>query len=371
MENNISNNNSETQVDCLTVINLSRNHNTNIISALEKEQQKADVTELLNSAQRTQSILIKCASDFGELDGSSVKLEETLYTEICRYEKKIEQLQKMGTLVRFISQSRLRSKLDQLSNSVCSHAEVVERAIKDEKVKQLLREDLEEFASLLEEVSDKKGSSESLFDAKKPGVRRTVDHLKKIRDDEVKKRVDSAISIVKDPSKKAALLETFPTLQVKPPIPDKDIVSIISKSDAEVEQSYSDIVCARSVSTYPVVLETGRREGDPICDQYGYLQSDSRIIAVVADGCSWGEEPKEAARKASRIFLSYLHRNQDAIRTTTDAADLILRSFQIAHNTIIHGRNAESLFVAGTTTMLGGIVSLSFLFIFVLTRRIY
>ena len=51
-------------------------------------------------------------------------------------------------------------------------------------------------------------------------------------------------------------------------------------------------------------------------DQYAIARIDNRIISALADGCSWGVEPKEAA-----------------------------------HRSIVYGRNEEILFLAGTTAL--------------------
>ncbi len=51
-----------------------------------------------------------------------------------------------------------------------------------------------------------------------------------------------------------------------------------------------------------------------------------------------------------------MRRHQDLIHSTRDAAELILRAYQAAHNLIVQGRNEETLFMAGTTTMLAGVV---------------
>ncbi len=89
---------------------------------------------------------------------------------------------------------------------------------------------------------------------------------------------------------------------------DKDsVITVTSKLNDETEQTFSDFICARSTSTYPTSVETHIRDGDPICDQYGYTQLDNtRTLVTVADGCGWGTESYEAARKASRMFLAYI-----------------------------------------------------------------
>jgi hypothetical protein len=66
--------------------------------------------------------------------------------------------------------------------------------------------------------------------------------------------------------------------------------------------SYKDQVSAQSISTYPLKIGSNPpvREGDPICDQFRLTHFESRTLLALADGCNWGEEPKEAAAKAVR-----------------------------------------------------------------------
>ena len=103
------------------------------------------------------------------------------------------------------------------------------------------------------------------------------------------------------------------------------------------------------------------------------------IIDKVADGCSWGPEPKEAARKASRMFSAFMKRHQHLITDTRVAALLILRAYLAAHKAIIQvnlfrscffykrlknlafekkkkGATEETLWHLGTTTMLAGVL---------------
>jgi len=319
-------------------------------------EQKADVTELLRSVEQCLNILEQCVTNYGDLDGINIKLIEDLNDEIINYEKKIEQLHKKGNLVRFITQSRLRSKLDQSSNNICVQAESLLKYIKEFKIKQLVNEELDEFNSLLEEIEKQKLEERILSDWKNKDVlRRSFDNQKKIKDVEIKSKFDSVVSIVKDTEKKI-LLDGIVNLDVKPVTSDKDCIVIISKKDDESEQSYSDFVCAQSISTYPTILQTGKREGDPICDQFGFAHFENRTIVVICDGCSWGEESREAARKASKMFLAYVKRKQEPVRNTHDVAEILLRAYQFSHKSIIQGRNEETLFLAGTTTMLGGVL---------------
>lgn len=54
---------------------------------------------------------------------------------------------------------------------------------------------------------------------------------------------------------------------------------------------------AHVISLYPLNLKTGTREGDPICDSYRVHTSDTGSIWCLADGCSWGQRPFQAANR--------------------------------------------------------------------------
>lgn len=64
----------------------------------------------------------------------------------------------------------------------------------------------------------------------------------------------------------------------------------------------------------------------------------------------------EAARVATKIALKYLLVHQHQITSTRHAGAFLLRAFRNAHKAICHGRTEETLYLAGTTTMMAGIV---------------
>jgi len=53
-----------------------------------------------------------------------------------------------------------------------------------------------------------------------------------------------------------------------------------------------------SISLYDHDPQTGLRHGDPIADCYGAINFANGAIMALADGVSWGERPKVAARAA-------------------------------------------------------------------------
>mmetsp|Transcript_10240 Transcript_10240/g.41702 ORF Transcript_10240/g.41702 Transcript_10240/m.41702 type:complete len:1397 (+) Transcript_10240:115-4305(+) len=135
----------------------------------------------------------------------------------------------------------------------------------------------------------------------------------------------------------------------------------------EVENCYSSAqpFCAgTAVSTYPMrdipdpddpAKKVAKRDGSPICDQYRVNVYESRIIAAVADGCNWGDPPRNAAVAARDAFVSYLEAHQEEITDVQFCGALILRALSMANAAIFRGLNPETQQI-GTTTLLGGIV---------------
>ena len=278
-----------------------------------------------------------------------------IYNEICKYEKKIQQLTSMGALARFVTQSRLRSKLDQLSNYICVQITTFERHVKDVKINQIIEDTTDEFSSLLDEIENisiEKNSNNNSMEGK---LRKSIEQQRKIKDKETQIKLDSILSIVKEAEKKEQLMANITKYNVKLPNNNEFKTHYNIVSVDENEQTIEDIISVKSISTYPKD-SSGKREGDPIADQYAATSIENRTIISVADGCSWGVEPKEAARKASRMFNRYMTRHHEYITTTIEAADYILRAFEAAHKSIIHNRDEETLFLAGTTTIIAGIL---------------
>mmetsp|Transcript_14999 Transcript_14999/g.20981 ORF Transcript_14999/g.20981 Transcript_14999/m.20981 type:complete len:915 (+) Transcript_14999:136-2880(+) len=350
-------------VDTTTLIHLCRQHNLEIMKILH-QYSKEDVTELIRTSERIGTILTKCTTDFGDLQGVQLPRTEKVYVNIIHYEKKIKQLLQKDSFIRFITQAKLRRKIDQLSNSICVDVENLEKDIKDYMIQWITLENEDEFAELLDEVDhqmDVPAPNGAPFTP--PVVKKTTrsgsgirisDHLRKVRDPETKEKMDNLISIVKESDRRHKLLQQIPNWKCKALTKPDEMVTILSGHNDWSEKSFGEHVCGRSVSSYPVF--NGKREGDPICDMFVLSHYENRTIAAVADGCSWGEESKEAARKASRMYLQYMKRCQDLIQTTHDAANFILRAYFAGHQAIVQGRNEETLFLAGTTTMLAGIV---------------
>lgn len=132
------------------------------------------------------------------------------------------------------------------------------------------------------------------------------------------------------------------------------------------ENSAKSFCCGTSISTYPVLpLPSNRlsrdgeeirysRQGTPICDQYRCTIYPTRMILGVADGCNWGEPPRDAARAAINAFTKYLISHHAEIGDVQYAGGLVLRALSMANAAIFEGKNEDSMI--GTTTLFGGIV---------------
>lgn len=348
----------EILVDSATLINLCRKHNNQLLSILN-EQQKVDVQELIRTTQRIQQILWKCVHDYGSLEGLQIKSVEKVYTQICEYEKKIQQLQRMGTLARIITQARLRSRIDQLSNNICIAVESMEKEIREGAVQQLVVDNRDQFSEILENIDEEYAKNVKDRDRlRKSGndLKKSIDQERYIKDKETREKIDNALSILTNPLEREVMLRAIPSLKVKPLLSEEEVAFVVSALNDDSPKKIPRCMYARSISTYPVDQKTGIREGDPVCDMFCASIFEGRVIAAVADGCGWGAPAKEAARKASQMFVAYMKRHQHHISKTDDAAVLILRAYAAAHKAIIEGFSEEMLFTAGTTTMMAGIL---------------
>lgn len=273
---------------------------------------------------------------------------------LVSYERKLTQLQKNKTLIRFVTQARLRAQIDRINNKTLDAVQTLESLIKGRKIDQIYSGDQDEFRDLLEEIE--KEESEI---AKRRILSQSFEREKSIEDENTKEALDNKLSLIQDPQLRSELLSKLLRLAVRPLSTEGDLSYVMTKGsgfEEEEVKEVGDFLYGRSVSTYPIDSQTKRRDGDPICDQFCAQIFENRIIAAVADGCNWGEPPKEAARKASRMFVSYIKRRQHTIRDTIDAANLVMRAFGASHKAIIEGTNEETILNCGTTTMVAGLI---------------
>ena len=149
-----------------------------------------------------------------------------------------------------------------------------------------------------------------------------------------------------------------PVLILNGPSLDEDEEARIRKETA------TNFCCGTAITTYPMLpvqqddpdaSPKFAREGSPICDQYRCVIYPSRIIVGVADGCNWGDPPRNAARAALNAFIRYLDAHQGEIGDLQYAGGLALRALSMANAEIFKGIDAEKSMI-GTTTLLGGII---------------
>eukprot|EP01113_Clastostelium_recurvatum_P025590 TRINITY_DN3079_c0_g1_i1.p1 TRINITY_DN3079_c0_g1~~TRINITY_DN3079_c0_g1_i1.p1 ORF type:complete len:615 (+),score=152.58 TRINITY_DN3079_c0_g1_i1:233-2077(+) len=172
--------------------------------------------------------------------------------------------------------------------------------------------------------------------------------------------VDQAIDITLEensdfiPQSLNTFYQHLPRLKVMP-VKNRHLYAQLSGPEGDnCKATYLNNVCAQSVSTYPHIPGNPTRDGEPICDQYNAHLYENRIVACIADGCSWGEKPRSAAKAASSAFVSYVNRHHSVITDVKKAGVVLLNAFGEAHAAIMEGK--EAFWEAGTTTLLGGLL---------------
>jgi serine/threonine protein phosphatase PrpC len=127
-----------------------------------------------------------------------------------------------------------------------------------------------------------------------------------------------------------------------------------SLSAADIDNVYGCVS-----STYPLRNPTSdslEREGSPPCDTFRFARIESAgiSVAVVADGCGWGEKSRRAAIDASGAFVDYALRLEPAhCETVRDVGFHMLRAMAHAHNAVTEFK-AE--WECGTTTLVGAMI---------------
>ena len=101
-----------------------------------------------------------------------------------------------------------------------------------------------------------------------------------------------------------------------------------------------------SFSLYDHKVGSTGRHGDPNADVYAVVARPNNAILVVADGCSWGPKPRQAARCAARGSMEYLNRKlfdrANAVRDTQDVVRAVLLSFHSAQRMIVENDGATT-----------------------------
>ena len=101
-----------------------------------------------------------------------------------------------------------------------------------------------------------------------------------------------------------------------------------------------------SLSLYDHKVGSADRHGDPIADVYAVIARPNNAILAVADGCSWGPKPRQAARCAVRGSLEYLNQklfdSANRPHDTHDILKILLLSFYSAQKLIVENGGATT-----------------------------
>ena len=165
--------------------------------------------------------------------------------------------------------------------------------------------------------------------------------------------LDANIKDLISPERRIALENSIVKQPLKKTESEVFLATISGPNFDETTRCYQDYIAARSSSTYPI-LQNGRA-GDPICDfYYVRLFEQGTMIVALADGCSWGEASKQAARRAATCFVRYLQDRLYLLSDTRKLSRVILKAFAACHSAIIEGYSGRDIFKAGTATLIGG-----------------
>lgn len=80
---------------------------------------------------------------------------------------------------------------------------------------------------------------------------------------------------------------------------------------------------------------------------------------VLADGCNWGEKPKEAAKIATKQMVEHMKTHGGSIKNTMQAGEVLLHGFMTAHKTILDYNQTRKGRPANTTLLAAVILPLA------------
>ncbi|KAH3759474.1 1-phosphatidylinositol 4,5-bisphosphate phosphodiesterase delta-4 [Pelomyxa schiedti] len=135
--------------------------------------------------------------------------------------------------------------------------------------------------------------------------------------------------------------------------------AIIGNFDSSISglQCLLPSFCANVISTYPPSTTPGKQVGDPICDQYSVSLATDKIIFALADGCNWGDKPKNAASNAVNNFVEFSKTYCRNVKTVKELGKMLLRALAHANRSIFGSHFQDNTTEAiGSTTILAGIV---------------
>jgi len=168
---------------------------------------------------------------------------------------------------------------------------------------------------------------------------------------------DTVPSVFPDEEVRLKLFEHLETIKVKKMKKNAKVLNTIA-GPYEVQYPLDvlqNLLCGRSISTYPHIPGKPNRDGDPICDSYTVqLLEDDVAVAVVCNGCNWGRRPMVASNAAKSAFSEYIRNHLGDIDELRDAGHYLLQALSYCHLKIIEGK--EDIWEAGTTTLLGGVL---------------
>lgn len=170
--------------------------------------------------------------------------------------------------------------------------------------------------------------------------------------------IENGLSLVSDPVQRKALIKTIPETLTIHDFSEKEIGTILGPTEDRLAQSLRDgNIFANCISTYPIEIESGMKQGEPNADRYRITIYPKALLVSVADGCGWGNKARSAALTASNTFIEYMISMKHDFLNTGLIAKYILRAFRAAHESIISdGKSDDDLLSVGTTTMLGGVL---------------
>eukprot|EP01129_Flabellula_baltica_P017425 TRINITY_DN9655_c0_g1_i1.p1 TRINITY_DN9655_c0_g1~~TRINITY_DN9655_c0_g1_i1.p1 ORF type:complete len:409 (-),score=83.19 TRINITY_DN9655_c0_g1_i1:20-1246(-) len=111
-----------------------------------------------------------------------------------------------------------------------------------------------------------------------------------------------------------------------------------------------------SINTYPHYPSQSSRRGDPICDSYRIHTYSDGVIACLADGCNWGQLPKEASNRAKDAFVYFMEQQMPSVTNVQEIGPLLVDALSIANHAISYDKKDDIFSGTGTTTLLGGVL---------------
>eukprot|EP01117_Protostelium_nocturnum_P008702 TRINITY_DN3118_c0_g1_i1.p1 TRINITY_DN3118_c0_g1~~TRINITY_DN3118_c0_g1_i1.p1 ORF type:complete len:903 (+),score=235.28 TRINITY_DN3118_c0_g1_i1:180-2888(+) len=324
--------------------------------------------ELRKTNEYVTKSINRCLNEYGDLNNNviDVAVVDGLYYMIKKFEERLNKATQKRQLAQFLMQARLRKKIDQASNFICVKIEEIDRHIKQAVFERILNQEKIEFKELVYEVENEQtDSKESRSRSGSRKKNRSTPEWYTIKDREIQRKITDFMCIVKDPERERLLENLVGASTPVRPLLGEEIGRVVSGGgDDEFEHIIPEYVFGQTISTYPIVEKpdpnnpgqnTIENTGFPLADKYSISVYENRIIPVVCDGCGWGIPSKEAAKRASRMFASFLNRHQQRISTVREAGDWVLKALMASHRSIVFDKNTD-VEVVGTTTIIGGIV---------------